>query len=174
MTTSVEVWKPVVGYEGLYEVSDQGRVKGPKGFVKPKPTNRGYIRTELWQSGTRWRPSLHRLVAEHFIPNPRQCPQVNHKDGDKTNNAVNNLEWCTASENALHAVQLHARYGEKASTAKLTEREVIAISVMLNKGVPGKWLADVFGVTNAQISNIRNCQQWQHVNNPRPPSAGLA
>ena len=171
MSSSVEVWKPVVGYEGLYEVSDQGRVKGPKGFVKPKPTNTGYLRTELWQRGLRHRPSLHRLVAEHFILNPRRCPQVNHKDGNKANNVVDNLEWCTASENALHAVQLRGRFGENASSAKLTEREVIAISVMLEKGVPGKWLADVFGVTNAQISNIRNCQQWQCVNSPTLPLA---
>ena len=166
-----EVWQPVRGYEGIYKVSDQGRVKGLKGLIKPKPTNSGYLRTELWQRGTRWRPSIHRLVADHFIPNPRQCPQVNHKDGNKANNAVSNLEWCTASENMIHAVRLQGRYGEGATGSKLTEQDVTAIQVMLGKGVPGAWLADVFGVTNAQISNIRNRQQWQHLNNSKPPVA---
>lgn len=159
-----EVWRPVVGYEGLYEVSDHGRVRGPKGLVKPKPTNRGYIRTELWRNGSRWRPSIHRLVAEHFIANPKQHPQVNHKDGDKSNNAVTNLEWCTASENALHAVQLHGRYGQNNPASKISEREAIAISVMLEKGVPGNWLANLFGITNAQISNIRKGHQWKYIN----------
>jgi hypothetical protein len=166
MTIIVEQWKPVLGYEGLYEVSDQGRVKSRKGFITPKPTNNGYLRTDLWKSGVRWRPTIHRLVAEHFIPNLRQCPQVNHKDGNKSNNAAQNLEWCTASENALHAVELRGRHGEKAPTAKLTERDVIAINVMLEKGVSGSWLANVFGVTNAQISHIRKGQQWRRVNNP--------
>ena len=163
MTTSVEVWKPVVGYEGLYEVSDQGRVKGPKGFVKPKIGRNGYARTELWRKGDRHRPSIHRLVAQTFIPNPHGKPQVNHLDGDKLNNSVSNLEWCTARENALHAVALHARHGERATGAKLSEREAIAILVMLDKGVPGKWLADLFGITNAQISHLRLDRQWRRL-----------
>lgn len=156
-----EVWQPVPGYEGLYEVSDQGRVRGPKGLIKPKPTNSGYMRTELWRSGCRWRPLLHRLVATVFVPNDENKPQVNHKDGDRLNNQASNLEWCTASENMIHAVCLRGRHGENASSAKLTEQEVTAIRVMLGKGFPGIRLAEIFGVTNAQISHIRNGDQWQ-------------
>ena len=161
MTSIVEQWKPVPGYEGLYEVSDQGRVKGPKGLVKPKIGKNGYARTELWKKGERWRPSIHRLVAQTFIENSANKPQVNHLDGNKLNNAVSNLQWCTAQENMLHAVAMHNRHGENVSTAKLTEREVTAILVMLEKGVHGKWLADIFGVTNAQITNLRLKRQWR-------------
>lgn len=163
---STEYWQPVEGYEGLYEVSDQGKVKGPKGLVKPKLTNTGYQRTDLWRQGERWRPLLHRLVATTFIPNLRQCSQVNHMDGVKTNNAVSNLEWCTPSENALHAVALRGLYGENVSAAKLSEHDVIAIRVMLNKGLPGIWLANVFGVTNTQITHIRKGHHWRHINKP--------
>jgi len=170
MTTSVEVWKSVVGYEGLYEVSDQGRVKGPKGFVKPKIGRNCYARTELWRKGDRHRPSIHRLVAQTFIPNPDGKPQVNHLDGDKLNNTVANLEWCTAQENALHAVALHGRHGERATAAKLSERKATAILVMLEKGAPGKWLADLFGVTNAQISHLRLNRQWRALK--RSPNDG--
>jgi hypothetical protein len=165
-----EVWQPVPGYEGLYEVSDQGRVKGLKGFVKPKIGRNGYARTELWNKGERRRPSIHRLVAQTFIPNPESKPQVNHLDGNKLNNAVANLEWCTAQENALHAVALLGRHGERATAAKLGEREATAILVMLEKGVPGKWLADLFGVTNAQISHLRLNRQWRTLK--RNPTAG--
>lgn len=164
MTT--EYWRPVVGYEGLYEVSDLGRVKGPKGIVKPKAMSNGYHRTDLWKQGKRWRPLLHRLVAMTFIPNPRQCSQVNHIDGIKTNNVVSNLEWCTPSENALHAVALRGLHGQNSSAAKLSEHDVIAIRVMLSKGIPGNWLAKVFSITNTQITHIRKGSQWRRINTP--------
>lgn len=163
MENILEQWKPVPGYEGLYEVSNQGQVKGPKGFIKPKIQYNGYARTELWKKGLRYRPSIHRLVAEVFIPNPENKPQVNHLDGNKLNNNVSNLEWCTVQENLLHSVILHQRFGEKASNSKLKEEEVVAILVMLDKGVPGKWLADLFGITNAQISNLKKGKQWRRL-----------
>lgn len=163
MSSIVEQWKAVAGYEGLYEVSNHGRVKGPKGLIKPKVSNNGYARTELWKKGERWRPTIHRLVAQTFIENPENKPQVNHLDGNKLNNTVSNLEWCTAQENMLHAVALHKRHGANSCTAKLTEREVIAILVMLEKGVHGKWLADIFGITNAQITNLRLKRQWREL-----------
>lgn len=168
MTNIVELWRPVVGYEGLYEVSNLGRVKGRKGFIKPKIGRNGYARTDLWKDGRRYRPSIHRLVAQTFLPNPETKPQVNHLDGNKLNNAVSNLEWCTAQENILHAVALHHKYGQNVKTSKLSENEVIAILVLLEKGVHGKWLADVFGVTNTQITNLRLNKQWRQVmRNPK-------
>ena len=155
-----ELWQPVPGYEGRYNCSSCGLVRGPKGLVKPKPTNNGYLRTELWSQGERWRPTLHRLVATLFVPNPENKPQVNHLDGNKTNNKAENLEWCTPSENIIHAVKLHQRYGENSTAPKLTQDEVTAIRVLLSKGIPGTWIAEVFGITNAQVSNIRLNKQW--------------
>ncbi len=155
MDQSVERWLPVVGYEGTYEVSDQGRVRGPKGLIKPKPTKNGYVRTELWRRSERYRPLLHRLVATHFIANPLGKPVVNHIDCNRTNNAASNLEWATHSENILHSVAARQAFGENVASSKLSNDDVVAIKVMLSKGMPGAMLAKLFGVTPALVSAIK-------------------
>lgn len=109
-----EVWKPVVGFEGLYEVSNKGRVRSvdrdiirsdgkvqhKKGVVlKQFITNKGYPYVMVNKDYKQHLKTVHRLVAQTFIPNPNNCPVVNHKDEDKTNNCVENLEWCTSSYN---------------------------------------------------------------------------
>ena len=110
----MEIWKPVVGYEGFYEVSNLGNVRslnwGNRGITKNiylKPHNRGYLQVELHANGRRKMFTVHRLVAEAFIQNEHGFPQVNHKDENKTNNAVDNLEWCTASYNARYSMEIH-------------------------------------------------------------------
>ncbi len=112
-----EVWKDVCGYEGLYVVSNQGRVIS---LERPKPyrdgfrtqrkremrwhlVNGGYAQMALTKNGERRQFLVHRLVAQAFIPNLLGRPQVNHIDGNKLNNCVENLEWCTAEENMLHS-----------------------------------------------------------------------
>lgn len=112
-----EIWKPVVGFEGYYEVSDRGRVRGTERTVianiKGRPIPRkipqrprqaqnrgnGYRFVALCKDGRKVMKSVHRLVAEAFIPNPDDLPEVNHKDEDKANNSVENLEWCTRQYN---------------------------------------------------------------------------
>lgn len=101
-----EIWKPVVGYLGFYEISNLGRVKSLKDnlgrdrelILKPQKRKDGYFTIELKRS-TKF---LHRIAAEAFIPNPENKPQVNHKDSNRENNQTGNLEWVTASENILH------------------------------------------------------------------------
>ena len=94
-------WKDIVGYEGLYQISNRGEVKKLKNNYILKKTlgNRGYYQLSLTKNGDRHTIRIHRLVAEAFIPNPLNLPQINHKDECKTNNYVDNLEWCTQAYN---------------------------------------------------------------------------
>lgn len=104
----------VRGFEGLYEVDNLGNVYSivqgrsrRKGILSQYSNERGYMKVNLYDvSGKCKKKYVHRLVAIAFIPNPLDKPNVNHKDCDVKNNNVNNLEWCTQSENILHAVKL--------------------------------------------------------------------
>ena len=110
-----EIWKPIVGYEGYYEVSNLGRVRSIDRFVIDKtgrrqfkkgtllnyrPDRQGYCIVSLSINRKYKTKCVHTLVADAFIPNPDNLPQVNHKDEVKSNNCVDNLEWCTAKYNA--------------------------------------------------------------------------
>jgi hypothetical protein len=127
-----ETWKPVVGYEGLYEVSNMGRVRSltkvctitrngitmdiphPGKILTPQRRQHGYLGVPLYGKGghkTRGfrTHSVHRLVAEAFIPNPNNLPEVNHKDEDKTNNRADNLEWMSHYENTHYGTGIARR-----------------------------------------------------------------
>ena len=116
----MEQWKNVVGFEGLYEVSNLGRIKnvvritnnrcgkyymGGK-ILKQSVYGKGYLHISLWKNKCRYTIPVHRIVAEAFIPNPNNFSQVNHINGIKTDNAVENLEWCNNSLNQKHAYKL--------------------------------------------------------------------
>ena len=94
------IWKDIKGYEGLYEVSNTGYIKSlqfKKPFIKKFNKNhQGYLSVSLYKDNENKLVKVHRVVAEAFIPNPENKPQVNHKDGNKANNCVENLEWVTA------------------------------------------------------------------------------
>ena len=100
----MEIWKDIEGYEGLYQVSNKGRVKslykGSERILRPGIDRYGYYKIMIYKDSVRKTFKLHRLVAQAFIPNPENKPQVNHKDENKLNNCVNNLEWSTAKENS--------------------------------------------------------------------------
>ena len=103
----MENWKAIDCYEGLYEVSDLGRVKslkyGKDKILKPSKNPRGYLQVCLYKDGNRKQLLVHRLVAEAFIPNSNNLETINHKDEMKTNNAASNLEWMTLEDNIIYS-----------------------------------------------------------------------
>lgn len=173
----VEFWLPITGFIG-HEVSSNGRVRSidhetncrgkiyrVKGKIRKSCKNhRGYSLVQLVSKGKAY--PVHRLVASAFVPNPNQLPEVNHKDGDKENNRVDNLEWCTRGENARHAVAtglMNPPKGTDHWRSKLDETQVKTIRKCLNDGMTAYKLARYFKVVDAVIFNIRHGITYKNV-----------
>jgi NUMOD4 motif/HNH endonuclease len=129
----MEIWKDVVGYEGLYMVSNKGRMKSLNRFradgisvkgrvLKLQTCKDGYYKLNLSKDGKKKTFRVNRLVALSFIDNPLDLPVVNHKDGDKKNNEVVNLEWCTVSENTKHGFDKLGRVGNNGGMNKVVSQ----------------------------------------------------
>lgn len=144
-----ETWKNVRGYEGLYQISDLGRVKSLKKILKP--SNSEYKRVNLYKNGKIKTYYIHRLVAEAFIPNPENKPQINHKDENKYNNNVNNLEWCTHKENMNH--------GTKQDRESLAKTKYNVLQYDLDGNLIKRWfnLREIILNTNYKKANIMYC-----------------
>lgn len=127
----MEFWKDVKGYEGLYQVSNEGRVKslnykrtGKEKILCPKKHNKGYLQIQLMNGDKNKTYTIHRLVAEAFIENPDNLPCVNHKDENKKNNNVENLEWCTYKQNFEAYVKNHPNFAENRNYEKSKRRKL--------------------------------------------------
>ncbi len=153
----MEVWKPVVGYEGLYEVSSLGNVKGVDRILsnghcwngkrlKGGKFSNGYDFVCLRKNGVARNELVHRLVAQSFIPNPIDCKVVNHIDGDKSNNRLENLEWITHSENQEHAVKIGLR------RTKLSKKILEYVKEQVAKGRSQQDISEELGVSQVLIS----------------------
>lgn len=173
--TSGGVWKPVLGFEDRYEVSSHGKVRSvpfekhgknmhgefsftTKRLILKTYVNQGYEVVCLTDSATgkQHYKRVHRLVAEAFIPNPENKSQVNHKDGDKTNNCVENLEWNTASENVRHAFMsgLTSNAGERHPRTKLSNSQIAEIRELRKSGVLLRDIGELYSVHLSTISKI--------------------
>lgn len=172
-------WKQVVGFEGCYEVSNDGLVRsldrhvecgnGKKRFftgkeLKPGVHYSGHKAVALTRNGKRIFTGIHRLVLSAFIREPNFGEVCRHKDGDCTNNNVENLEWGTCLENAAdsiaHGVQPR---GDKCGASKLTENEVRLILLYRKQKTKIKQIANMFNVTGVTIKNIIYGKTWKHV-----------
>lgn len=169
-------WKPVVGYEGKYEVSDCGAVRKIGGVdIGQWSNDSGYSIVRL--SGPRSMKRVHRLVAEAFIPNPECLPFVNHLDANTSNNHASNLEWCTAKGNIQHCVSLGRiaknAIGLRPANAKLSDAEVSRIrEEYANGGTSFAKLGDKYGVSKWAIGSIISGENYNGTrtrNLPPPP-----
>lgn len=132
-----------------YSVNESGEVFRDGQRLKPTRNKNGYMSVELWDGGKRKRVYVHRLVAETFIPNPEEKREVNHKDGNKQNNCVENLEWCTSGENKKHAYKKGLKVP---SSQKLSLDDVRYIR--RNETESRKELAERFNVSYFTICNV--------------------
>lgn len=177
-----EVWRPVIGYEDSYEVSNLGSVRGTdrerghrkgKQIIKGKAMDihlnrKGYSVVHLSRVGEKPKmKTVHRLVAEAFIPNEENKEIVNHINGIKTDCRAENLEWVTDSENAIHAYGLGLRKptkGELNGRAKLSNEQVVNIfKEYKEKQTPTRQLAKRYGVGKTAILGIVNGKSWAHL-----------
>lgn len=166
-----EVIMPISGFEGLFAISSFGRVlsypKVQNGWLhtdrKQIIDNRGYLRVSLGKDGIRATFKVHRIVAQHFIENPLNLAEVNHKDGDKFNNRVYNLEWATRKENMVHARDsglLYKAEGSKNGFSILNEQQALAI---WQSKLSTKELANEYNVSLHCIYDIKSGKSWKHV-----------
>lgn len=178
----IETWKSVVGYEGYYEVSNLGNVRSIDRYVKKESYQRfakGVLLKPAWKKeGRDCYPKVslskngksntyytYRLVAEAFMPNPDNLPCVNHIDGDKFNPQVDNLEWCTYSENSKHsfATNLQCNKGVNNSRARLTEDDVLDIRKRYENGEDSREIAKRYGIVRDYVYMIKDKKVWKHI-----------
>lgn len=174
----IETWRQVVGFEGIYEVSDNGNIRSVDRFVpnrknkfnkgnnlKLKISNFGYARVGLCDGYSQKFRFVHRLVAFAFIPNPDNKPYINHIDGNKLNNCIENLEWVTAKENKDHASKNgFVANGIRNTNCALTENQVRDIRDKYKKRIyPSTRLSKEYSVSHSTILNIVKNKTWDHL-----------
>lgn len=179
----MEEWKEIKGFEN-YLVSNLGNIKSkdwivktPNGLpcirkgklLKPYLNKKGYLTCDLRNNNIRKIKKVHRLVAESFIANPENLSQINHKDGNKQNNNVNNLEWCNNSQNQLHAFKNNLQKGNfNHPNSKLTLEQVLYIKNNCKVGSKKfgiQTIAKKFNVCNSTIKQIITGKSYRNITN---------
>jgi hypothetical protein len=175
-----EEWRDVDWSDGIYQVSNLGRVRSKERVVirsdgrnltvrakiLRQNKNQGYPSVKMMKNRIGTTVKVHRLIAKAFIPNPENKKNINHIDGSRDNNSISNLEWCTFSENTKHAYKTGAMTPKKGSEngyAKLTERDIMKIKEMLSsKSVTHREIALKFNVARTTVTAINRNQNWNH------------
>jgi hypothetical protein len=178
-----EIWKDIPDYEGYYQVSNLGRVrscdrvvsgsrKGTPCDVKRKGRTlkpnfkRGYLGVSLFSDGCAKTYTVHRLVAQAFIGDRPLGFVINHKDGDRQNNAADNLEYCTQQENVAHAYRIglcENHFGDLHHGSKLTSEDIPVIRNRILKGDTHKSIAKDYGVDRSTIGLVNSGRNWAHI-----------
>jgi hypothetical protein len=183
-STTPETWLPCPGHEDSYAVSDHGRIQRIRaaktrpagGFLKARPSPRGYLVVGLMRDGRQCWHTVHRLVARAFLGPPRPGDVVNHLNSIPTDNRAANLEWCTPSENLMHASRAgrlatgernyhyqHPPKGILNGRAKLTEADVRLIRALFAQGASIPALSQRYNVTKPAIRYIVHRLTWTHL-----------
>lgn len=175
-----EIWVDIKGYENHYQISNEGRVRSLDRKVRysngklanhdgrileNELTDNGYLRVTLSKNNSQRRFLVHRLVGKHFIANLENKPEINHINGITTDNKINNLEWCTKSENAIHAYKtgLMNQKGELNNGSKMTWNTVREARSMYAKGDAQKVIGERFNVSRSLIGLIVTNKIWKEV-----------
>lgn len=159
-----EIWKDVIGFENKYEVSNLGNVRNynTKRKLSTRKTNgNGYIVCRLLGKNQ----YFHRLVAKAFLNNPDNLPEVNHINGVKSDNRVENLEWCDSKQNQIHASKIGVLpKGEDHPNSKLTESQVLDIRNSYSKGLVTQCeLAEKYNIHQLSVWEIIHRRTWKHI-----------
>lgn len=175
-----EIWKDIPDYEGYYQVSNLGRVRSLDRFVvysngrnrvhkgsliSPYKNHDGYWKACLWVGRKMKAYSVHALVVRAFLGSPPDGCEVNHLDGNKDNNSLYNLEYCTKSRNIAHAQDMGLKpVGSRCYQAKLSESQVLEIRKLYASGlITQTAIASMFGVKPTYISAIVRRRKWKHI-----------
>lgn len=169
---------PMKNFEEYYEINTNGDIRSfdrrvkmfggftrvMKGRIRRTYISNGYVKIDLTVEGKVYRTSLHRLVALQFIPNPENKSEVNHKDGNKLNNHVSNLEWVTTRENELHAYKTGLKgTGEKHPNTFFKDEDIIAIRQLASQGISKKVIARLYNTRIDNIYRYVNKTRWTHL-----------
>lgn len=176
-----EIWKPVLGYEHIYVVSNKGVIKSIDHVVQHKDGKKrlqvgrllktcvsfkGYVQVSLSSNGKRFHTGVHRIVAISFIENPHKKSQVNHKDGNKLNNHVSNLEWCTNRENQIHAIKnnlIKHNTCQNHHMSKLSNADVLNIRQLHINNIRAAELSRTYNISQTAISNILKRKTYKSI-----------
>lgn len=166
-----EIWKDIKGFEGYYQISNRGRLKSfnqlKEGRILSNKNQFGwYLTVNLVSANERVTTRIHRLVAQHFIPNPEGKRYVNHLNGDKQDNRVENLEWCTCRENIMHAIKMNPSqingmiYRNQVTNPKTIIQKSLDGHV-LNEFENSKIASDISGVCSRNILQVASKDEYK-------------
>ncbi len=169
-----EIWTSIINYEGWYSVSNFGRIRRDKigqsthagRIIKGYPSRKNYITVNLSKKGIQKKYRIHKLVISSFLEICPEGKQVNHKDADKNNNHLSNLEYVTPKENVIHAWKnriCKSFLGSKHGNAKLKEKNIPQIKKLRKGGVSYRKIGEKFNVTYGTIEKIIKNKSWRHI-----------